>query len=140
MSKQILIDHLNEDLAREVTAVCQYVQYAAMVQGASRPDLRTFFQAEIADEIMHVQYLADRVAALGGTPNLMPAPVPAADTAGDMLRALLTAEEEAIAEYIHRLGEAEAAGEIGLKVQLENMIAEEAGHRDELRQMLARWQ
>lgn len=140
MANETLIAGLNEDLANELTAVCQYVQYAAEVQGQARPELRTLFQAEITDELLHVQYLADRIAAMGGKPRLVPNPVPPAETAVEMLQALLRAEEKVIAGYTTRIGQAEAAGEIGLKVRIEDLIADETMHRDEMRQILARWE
>lgn len=139
MTKQELIDALNEDLAAEYAATIQYTQYSAKVQGPWRAELRTFFQAEIPDEQLHSQYLADKIAAMGGNPTTVPAPVRDADTARDMLRAVRDAEAGAVQRYTLRAQQAEAMGEIALKVQLENFIADEQNHMQEVEQMLARW-
>ena len=56
-----------------------------------------------------------------------------------MLQAALDAEIETLARYIERRKQAEEAGEYGLAVQFDEIISDETNHRDELRQMLARW-
>jgi bacterioferritin len=56
-----------------------------------------------------------------------------------MLEAALKAEVETIARYVQRRIEAKAAEEHGLVADLDQVIADETKHRDELRQMLARW-
>ena len=139
MDRQAFIDALNNDLANEYSAIIQYVQYSAKVKGPWRTELRTFFQAEIPDEQMHAQYLADKIAAMGGNPTTRPAPVPNADSAEEMLRAVRDAEARAIRNYTERARLAEELGEIALKVQLENFIADEQGHMQEVDQILAGW-
>jgi bacterioferritin len=59
--------------------------------------------------------------------------------AKQMLQAALEAEEETIDRYVRRRKQAEDAGEHGLAAQFDDIIADETNHRDELRQMLARW-
>jgi bacterioferritin len=135
-----MIDALNQDLANEFSAIIQYVTYAAKVKGPWRTELRTFFQAEIPDEQMHAQYLADKISAMGGTPTTQAAPVRPAESAEEMLRAIRAAEEEALRNYTLRARQAEELGEIALKVQLENFIADEQGHMQEVDQILAEWQ
>ena len=122
MDKKTLIDHLNEDLAAELSAVIQYTTYAAKVTGPYRPQLEQFFLAEVPDEQMHAQFLANKIVALGGEPTTTPTPVAAAKTNRDMLQAVLEAETRAAAGYIVRANEADAFGDIGLKVQLEDMV------------------
>ncbi|MCB0174764.1 MAG: ferritin-like domain-containing protein, partial [Anaerolineae bacterium] len=78
MDKQTLIDHLNEDLAGELSAIIQYITYAAKATGPFRPQLAQFFLAEVADEQMHAQFLANKIVALGGEPITTPEPVPEA--------------------------------------------------------------
>jgi len=134
-----LIEALNEDLANEYSAIIQYIQYSAKVRGAWRTELKTFFQAEIPDEQRHAQYLADKIAAMGGNPTTQPAPVRNADGAEDMLRAVRDAEQDAIRRYSERARQAEELGEIALKVQLENFIADEQTHMQEVDQILAGW-
>jgi bacterioferritin len=137
--RQALIDGLNNDLAGEYQAILMYTHYSAKLTGPYRRELRALFQAEIADEQGHAQFLADKVAALGGEPTTLPRPVPEADQPRAMLEYALVAEVQAIADYDARIRQAEAFGDIGLKVALENQVADETRHREEIERILAGW-
>ena len=134
-----LIDGLNKDLAGEFQAVIMYRLYASMVQGPYRQELRTFFANEIPEELTHAQILADKISALGGTPTATAAPVNVVQDAKAMLEEALKAELETLERYIKRREQAEEAGEYGLAAEFDDIISDESNHRDELRQMLARW-
>jgi bacterioferritin len=138
-AKNDLIDGLNEDLRGEFQAVIMYRLYASMVQGPYRQELRAFFANEIPEELLHAQLLADKIAALGGVPSSVPAPVKVVAEAKAMLEVALDAEVATLARYVKRRKQAEAAGEYGLAAELDQVIADESRHRDELKQMLARW-
>ncbi len=131
-----LIDGLNKDLAGELAAVIQYTIYGAVAKGAHRPTLVSFFEGEIPDELGHAKFLANKIAALGGTPTTKPNPVPVPDTNRGLLEEVLKAETQAIADYTERVEQAEAAGETGLKVQLEDQILDETNHREETAKLL----
>jgi bacterioferritin len=137
--KQALLDGLNQDLAAEYQAVIMYRTYASLVSGPFRPELRTFFEGEIPDELGHAAFLADKIVSLGGTPTVRAAEVPTATDNRAMLENALRAEEETIARYTTRLDQAEALGEIAIKVELENLIVDETRHRDDIRRMLKDW-
>ena len=139
MDKQTLIDHLNEDLAGELGAIIQYLTYAAKATGPYRPQLSQFFLAEVADEQMHAQYLANKIVALGGEPTTSARAVPVASTNREMLEAVLAAERQATADYAQRADEAEAFGDKGLVVQLEDMVRDESGHSEETERILRDW-
>jgi bacterioferritin len=134
-----LLEGLNQDLRGEFQAVIMYRLFASMVQGPYRQELRNFFAAEIPEELTHAQLLADKIAALGGTPAAVPAPVTVVSDAKAMLEVALKAEVETIDRYVRRRAQAEQAKEYGLATELDTVIADETKHRDELRQMLARW-
>jgi bacterioferritin len=139
MDKQTLIKHLNEDLASELAAIIQYLTYAAKATGPYRPQLAQFFLAEVADEQLHAQYLANKIVAMGGEPVTVPLPVPVAHTNREMLEAILTAERRATEDYTLRAKQAEAAGEKGLSVQLEDMVRDESNHSEETERILRDW-
>lgn len=134
-----LIDGLNEDLAAEYQAVIMYRTYASLVSGPYRQELRAFFEGEIPDELGHAAFLADNVVALGGIPAIAPPPVPIAKDNREMLENALQAEVDTIERYTRRIQQAEALGEISIKVQLENLIVDESKHRDDIRRMLMDW-
>jgi bacterioferritin len=134
-----LIDGLNEDLAAEYQAVIMYRTYAALVTGPYRQELKGFFEAEIPDELAHAALLADKIVALGGTPTVNPAPVTIAKDNREMLENALQAEMDTIERYTRRIDQAEKAGEISIKVQLEDLVVDESNHRDDIRRMLMDW-
>ncbi len=137
--RQALIEGLNHDLAGEYQAILMYTHYSAKLTGPYRRELRALFQAEIGDEQGHAQFLADKIAALGGEPTTEPRPVPQADQPREMLERALGAEEQAITDYNTRLGQAEDVGDFGLKVVLENQVADETRHKEEIERIIAGW-
>jgi bacterioferritin len=139
MNKQTLIDNLNKDLAGELGAIIQYLTYAAKATGPYRPQLSAFFLTEVADEQMHAQFLANKIVALGGEPVTVPRPVPPAASNRQMLEAVLAAERQAGKDYTQRAEEAEAYGDKGLVVQLEDMVRDETGHSEETERILRDW-
>lgn len=56
-----------------------------------------------------------------------------------MLEEILSAERQAIADYIERAGQAEEFGEKGLVVQLEDIVRDETQHAEETERILKDW-
>lgn len=139
MDKKTMIARLNEDLAGELSAVIQYTTYAAKVTGPYRPQLTQFFLAEVPDELGHAQFLANKIVALGGEPTTAARDVPVAHSNRDMLEAILAAERRAVEDYTTRAKDAEALGDKGLVVQLEDMVRDESGHAEETERILRDW-
>lgn len=139
MDKQTLIDHLNEDLSGELSAIIQYITYAAKATGPHRPQLSQFFLNEVADEQQHAQFLANKIVAFGGEPTNQARPVPSAHTNREMLEAVLTAEQQANKDYTRRAREAEEFGDKGLVVELEDMVRDESKHSEETERILRDW-
>jgi bacterioferritin len=139
MDKQTLIANLNEDLAGELSAIVQYITYAAKATGPYRPQLAAFFLEEVVDEQGHAQFLANKVVALGGEPATVPRSVPAAGSNREMLEAVLAAERQAVSDYTQRAEEADAFGDKGLAVQLEDMVRDESSHAEETERILRDW-
>jgi bacterioferritin len=137
--QQTLIEGLNHDLASEYQAMLMCLQYAAKLTGPHRPGLRELFKSGITDEQGHAQFLADKIAALGGDPTSEPWPVPHADQPREMLQRALDLETQAVADYTDRIRQAEQFGDIGLKVELENLVADETRHKEEIERILAGW-
>ena len=139
ISKEQLIQHLNEDLAGELSAMVQYITYAAKATGPYRPQLADFFLKEVPDEQGHAQFLANKIVALGGEPTTDAREVTKASNNHDMLKAVLKAERRAVADYTQRAEEAKSYGDIGLANQLEDMVSDETGHAEETERMLRDW-
>ena len=133
---QDLIEGLNEDLAHEYQAVIHYLVGAEMMTGHQRPELKEFFEAEIQDELGHARMLAAKIVSLGGTPTTEPATVKLGSDNREQLEIALQAEKETIERYQQRVEQADAAGEPGFRVRLEDIIADETEHRDEIKLIL----
>jgi len=139
MDKTELVKRLNEDLAGELSAITQYIMYAAKANGPFRPQLSQFFLAEVVDEQGHAQFLANKIVALGGEPTTVARPVAPARTNREMLERVLEAERTAIADYTQRALDADAFGDKGLTVQLEDMVRDESSHAEETARILEDW-
>jgi bacterioferritin len=137
--KTDLIAGLNEDLANEYTAIISYLLFSRLVNGASRLELSGFFEGEITDELEHAKYLSNKIVALGGEPTTKPAAVELSHDNKEMLQLALKAEQATIARYTKRIDQADAAGELGLKVELENLVAEETRHKEDIERILLGW-
>jgi len=137
--RDVLVEGLNSDLAGEYQAVITYTHFAAKLTGPYRKELRALFQGEVTDELGHAQFLADKIATLGGQATTEPRTVPKADSPREMLEQAIALEKQAISGYDERIQQAEAFGDIGLKVDLENQIADETRHKEEMERILAGW-
>ncbi|WP_407271635.1 ferritin-like domain-containing protein [Radiobacillus sp. PE A8.2] len=132
-----LIDGLNEDLANEYAATIMYTYNASVVSGLYRSVLKPFFESEINDEIGHALYLSDKIKTLGGTPTTTPAKVKQHTDVKDMLEDAWKAEADTVERYEQRKKQAEGLGLTALVVQLEDMIADETNHKEEIQRLLA---
>jgi bacterioferritin len=139
LSKEELIKKLNEDLAEELSAIIQYTAYSAKVHGPMRLKLAEFFSAEITDEAMHAQFLANKIVTLGGEPTTTANPVPEAASNKEMLKAVMDAEKRAINAYTERAKQAEEYGDKGLQVQLEDMVRDETEHYEQTERLYRDW-
>ncbi len=139
MDKQELIDNLNKDLANELSAIVQYITYAAKTTGPYRLQLSQFFLEEVSDEQEHAQFLANKIVALGGEPTTIASPVPKAENNKSMLEQVLAAETQAMKNYAQRADEAQAYGDKGLSMELEDMLRDESNHAEETERLLRDW-
>lgn len=136
VTKEQLIEGLNIDLANEYGAAIQYTYSAAVVSGLYRSALKPFFEEEIADELNHALYLAEKIKSLGGSPTTEAAEVPRPTDVKGLLEAVLKAETDTIERYEERKKQAEELGLTELVVQLEDMISDETRHKEEVERLL----
>ncbi|MBO1004694.1 ferritin-like domain-containing protein [Pseudogracilibacillus auburnensis] len=136
MSKEQLIEGLNVDLANEYGAAIQYTYSASVVSGLYRSALKPFFEEEISDELGHALYLSEKIKSLGGIPTTESAKVPQPTDVKGLLDAVLKSETDTIERYEERKNQAEELGLTELVVQLEDMIADETRHKEEVERLL----
>ena len=136
MTTEEMIKLLNEDLQHEIKASLTYLHQHATASGFQGEQLRAFLAPEIPGEMQHAILLADRIVALGGVPEIATTDIEAQDTVQGMLEYDLKLEADAVANYKRRAEQADELGEVGLKVRLEELAAEEDDHRHAIERFL----
>ncbi len=136
MSKENLINGLNEDLAAELGTVIRYNYQAGKSFGLVGTELREMLEDEIKDELGHARFLTDVITDLGGEPVTVPKIFDKPDNLKGMLELDLKMEEDDVKNYLKHSKEADDLGFIELKMKLEEMAADEAGHARELRRLI----
>jgi bacterioferritin len=137
MSKRTLIRGLNEDLAHELGTVIRYTYQSGKAMGTDGEHLRATLREDIPDELGHAAFLTDVIVDMGGEPTTTPANFAKPDGLKAMLELDIAMEAKDVERYAEHARLAEKAGELELKLKLEEMAADEAGHARALRRMLS---
>lgn len=132
ITREKLIELLNEDLAREYQAIIAYVIYSQTMKGAAYTAIADELEVHASEELSHALQIAKQIDYLNGTPATTPRPVKMSDKAEDMLRFDLENEKETILAYRERIRQAEALGEFALSEVLRKIIAQEQEHLQDL--------
>src|SRR6476661_2410277 len=111
LSRERLIELLNEDLSREYQAIIAYVVYSQVLKGAQYMSIAKELEVHANEELKHALIISKQIDYLGGTPTTVPKPVKMSDKATDLLRFDLANETETIAEYRARVRQCEILGE-----------------------------
>lgn len=135
--KQELIDGLTEDLNMELEAVLRQIYHSSSATGLLGHELRELLKGGIAGELAHAIFLADKITALGGELKIEVRMPKRLKTTKEMLETEVAAEKKLVEGYAVRIQQAEEAGDKGLVIRLENILAEETDHSEAL-QRLAR--
>jgi bacterioferritin len=133
--KQELIDGLNQDLNLELEAVLRYLYHSASATGLLGHELREELKGDIVGEMNHAVFLADKIAALGGQLEINPSMPKRVRTAKEMMMIDIASERQVIKNYTKRITQAEKFGEKGLAIRLEDILAEETDHAEELERL-----
>lgn len=133
--KEKLIADLNEDLSIELAGIVRAVFQASTAGGLLGHELRELLQRELPAELKHAQFLADKIAILGGTPTTSIASVEIPGDVGKMIDEDIAIEWKIAKRLQERAAQAERFGDIGLKVRLEEMIAEGTEHANALQRL-----
>src|SRR5712691_5927688 len=74
-----LIQHLNEDLAREYQAIIAYVVYSQVLKGAQYMTIAAELEKHAGAELRHALTIAKQIDYLSGTPTVAPKAVKMVD-------------------------------------------------------------
>jgi len=132
ITREKLIDLLNEDLEREYQAIIAYVTYSQVLKGAQYMNIAAELQVHAGEELAHALKLSYWVDLLGGMPATQPKNVKTSDNAEDMLRFDLENEKETIRNYRRRIKQADELNEFALSEDLREIIRDEQDHLNAL--------
>lgn len=132
ITRERLVELLNEDLAREYQAIIAYVVYSQVIKGAAYMSIAAELEKHAGEELQHAITLAKQIDYFGGQPTVTPKPVRTSDKAEEMLRFDLDNENETVRNYRDRVRQAESLGEYALAEDLREIILQEQEHQMDL--------
>lgn len=129
LTREKLIDLLNEDLAREYQAIIAYVVYSQVLKGAAYMNIAAELAVHATEELQHAITLANQIDYLGGMPVVVPKPVKTSEKAEEMLRFDLNNENETIRNYRDRVRQCDALGEFSTAEHIRAILMQEQDHQ-----------
>src|ERR1700681_1525828 len=132
ITREQLIDRLNEDLSREYQAIIAYVVYSQVLKGAQYMAIAKELVAHAGEELQHALKISKHIDYLGGMPTVTPLPVKTSDDAKTMLRADLENENNTIRAYRERLRQCEAMEEYAIAEDIREILRQEQEHQSDL--------
>jgi bacterioferritin len=132
ITREQMIQLLNEDLAGEYQAIIAYTVYSQVLKGAAYTDIARELEAHAGEELGHAIRIAKQIDYFGGMPAVTPKPVKTSNDPVEMLRADLENERETVGRYRERICQAESMGEFALSETLRAIIVQEQEHEIDL--------
>ena len=132
VTRQQLIDGLNEDLAREYQAIIAYVVYSQAIKGAAYMSIAKELEVHAGEELQHAITIAKQIDYLGGEITAVPKPVKTSEDTKEMLQFDLDNESETIRAYRLRLRQSEALGEFAVGEHIRRILQQEQEHLTDL--------
>src|SRR3954447_2418988 len=132
VSREQLVELLNEDLSREYQAIIAYVVYSQVLKGAQYMKIADELKVHAGEELAHALTIANQIDYLGGMPTVTAQPVKVSEKAEDMLRFDLDNENETIRNYRERVRQCEALGEFAMAEHIREILINEQEHQIDL--------
>jgi bacterioferritin len=132
VSREQLIELLNQDLARGYQAIIAYVVYSQVLKGPQYMNIAGELEQHARQELQHAMTIAKQIDYLGGMPTVTPKPVKTSAKAEEMLRFDLDNENETVRNYRERVRQCEALCEYALAEQIRGILVNEQEHQIDL--------
>lgn len=129
ITRERLVDLLNEDLEREYQAVIAYVVYSQVLKGAQYMTIAKELEVHATEELAHALTISRLVDYLGGMPAITPKPVKVSEKAEDMLRFDLDNENVTIEHYRRRVEQCKALGLHAMVEDIREILRQEQDHQ-----------
>lgn len=134
---ETIIEHLNDILTGELTAINQYFLHGAMCKDWGYMRLYEHSRHESIDEMKHAESLIERILFLEGVPNVQRlSKVRVGETVDEQFRADLALEMEAIPRLRAAIAHCLDIRDDGTRLLLEDILASEEEHVDWLESQL----
>lgn len=128
VTRDTLLNALNEDLSREYQAIIAYVNYSQVLKGAAYMNIADELAVHAKEELDHALQVSNHADYLGGMPSVTPKPVKTSEQAEDMLRFDLDNEKETIRQYRRRVKQAEELNEFSIAESIRRILIDEQDH------------
>jgi bacterioferritin len=128
VSREKLIELLNEDLSREYQAIIAYVVYSQVLKGAEYMNIAGELEKHATEELSHALIVSNQIDYLGGMPSVQPKPVRTSEKAREMLQFDLENETETIRQYRQRITQCEQLREYAIAEHLREILLDEQDH------------
>lgn len=139
MTKQELVQKLNDDLSNEYKHMHFYLHSSFMIQGLHREELAEYLKEHAQSEFNHVQEFAKLIVGLGGVPTKTVATYPTLTDPQEIFEYALKMEDEVVANYVARMAEAQDLGGVDgtyVEIFLEDQVLDSRQDADNLREMV----
>ncbi len=134
MGKEKIIEVLNKVRVEELTAIMQYLQHHYRAKGINSPAVSEIFKKLSIVEMKHAYALAERITALGGVPTTKIDKINVPEKLEEMIRENYEVEKVAIEDFKGYIKE--VSEDITTRRMLEDILADEEEHLDELGKLL----
>jgi bacterioferritin len=128
ITRERLIEFLNEDLAREYQAIISYVVYSQVLKGAEYMNIAGELEKHAAEELTHALIISNQIDYLGGMPAAHAKTVRTSEKAKEMLQFDLENETDTIRNYRERIFQCEQLQEFAIAEHIREILLDEQDH------------
>ena len=128
ISRNDLVQLLNEDLSREYQAIISYVVYSQVLSGAEYMNIAGELEKHAEEELSHALIISKQIDYLGGMPSVQSKPVRTSKKAKEMLQFDLENEMVTIRNYRERVRQCEGLGEYAMAEFIREILKDEQDH------------
>ncbi len=128
ITREKLIEYLNEDLAREYQAIISYVVYSQVLKGAEYMNIAAELEKHATEELNHALIVSNQIDYLGGMPAVQAKPVRTSEKAKEMLQFDLENETNTIRNYRLRISQCEQLHEYAIAEHIREILLDEQDH------------
>jgi bacterioferritin len=125
-----VIEHLNQALRDELTAINQYFLHAEMSENWGYKKYSKYIKRQSIDEMKHAELLMERIIFLDGMPKMDSMDLTIGKSVKEMIESDLNLEHGAVASYNESIRVCVEKGDNGSRDLFMRLLKDEEGHVD----------